>query len=74
VYLEAINSWDVSIVALCGDEGGVDLEYDVVEGGAEISTINGGMARGFWIVDIFTSSTVEFHCLNVRIVGLSHGQ
>jgi hypothetical protein len=32
------------------------------------------MARGFWIVDIFTSSTVEFHCLNVRIVGLPHGQ
>jgi len=66
--LEAINSWDVSIVALRGNECGVNLKYDVVEGCAKVRAVYGRVSRGFWVVDVFTFRAVELDCFDVWIV------
>ncbi|KAJ3543199.1 hypothetical protein NM208_g3699 [Fusarium decemcellulare] len=38
--------------ALRGDEGGIDLEEDVVEGCAKVDAVNGGVARRLGVVDV----------------------
>lgn len=44
VDLEAIAAGDVALGGLCGRQRGIDLEQDLREGGAEVSTIDGGVA------------------------------
>lgn len=44
VHLEAVAPWRVALDTLGGDEGRVDLEEDVVEGGAEVGAVDSGVA------------------------------
>jgi hypothetical protein len=74
VNFEAIDPWRVSFVALWRDEGGVNLKENVVKRGTKIGAIDGCMARGFGVVDIFTLGTVELDCFKVRVVRLPHRQ
>lgn len=70
---ETVDARYVSIISLLGNQGGVDLEYDVVEGGAEVCAIDSRVTGGFGVVDIFALCAVKLHSLDVRVVGLSHG-
>lgn len=70
--LKAVNPWSVAVVALGWDQGWVDLEYDIVEGGTEVCAIDSRVTRGFRIVDIFTFGAIELHCLHIWVVGLAH--
>ena len=40
---------------------GVDLEEDVVEGGAEVGAVDGGVTRGLGVVEVFAAAAVEFY-------------
>ncbi len=53
---------------------GIDLEEDVVKGGAEVRAINTVMAGGFRVVDVLAAGTVEFDVRGVGDVVLAHGQ
>lgn len=74
MHLEAVDAGDVSLDAFGGDEGGVDLEDDVVEGGAEVGAIDGGVARGFGVVEILAAGAVELDGLEVGDIGEAHGE
>lgn len=69
---ESVNSWNISVVALLGNQSGVYLEDNIVKRCAEVCTIDRRMAGGFGVVDIFAFSAVELYSLNVRVVGLAH--
>lgn len=74
VHLEAVDAGDVPLDAFGGDEGGIDLEDDVVEGGAEVGAVDGGMARGFGVVEVLAAGAVELDGLEVGDVGETHGE
>ena len=42
--------------------------------GAKVCTIDAGMSRGFWVVDILALSTVKFNSANIRSIVLAHWQ
>ncbi len=56
--LEAVDPRSISIIALGWNQRWVDLEDNVVEGGAKVSSVDGRMAGGFRIVDIFAFRAV----------------
>lgn len=60
--------------ALLRDERRVDLEEDVVEGGAEVGAVDGGVAGGFRVVDVLAFGAVHLDGFLVRDVGLTHGE
>lgn len=72
MHLEAVDAGDVPLDAFGGDEGGIDLEDDVVEGGAEVGAVDGGMARGFGVVEVLAAGAVELDGLEVGDVGETH--
>lgn len=74
MYLEAIYTRDVSVGALGSHQRWIDLEHDVVEGCAEVGTVDGTVSRGLGVVDILAPSTIELDRLLVRDVGLAHWQ
>lgn len=62
VYFETEDAWFVSFDALCGKTGRVDLEQHVRERSAKVGTIDGGMTRGLWVVDVLAARTIQFDC------------
>lgn len=74
VYFEAVDARDVSLDALGGDERWVDLEDDVVEGGAEVGTVDGGVTGGLWVVEILAAGAVELDWFEVGDIGEAHGK
>lgn len=74
VYFEAVDAGDVSLDALGGDERWVDLEDDVVEGGAEVGTVDGGVARRLWVVEVLAAGAVELDWFEVGDIGETHGE
>lgn len=74
VDLEAVDAGHVPLDGLQGDKGGVDLEEDVVEGGAEVGAVDSGVAGRLWIIDVLAASAVQLDGLEVGHVGEAHGQ
>lgn len=74
MHLEAVDAGDVPLDAFGWNEGGVDLENDVVEGGAEVGAVDRGVARGFGVVEVLTPGAVELDGLEVGNVGETHGE
>lgn len=62
----------IPLYALLRNKSGVDLEQDIMEGSAEVSAVDGGVARGFWIVDVFAFGAVEFCGFGCGDVGETH--
>jgi hypothetical protein len=60
--------------ALLRDQGRVDLEEDVVERGAEVRAVDGGVTGRFRVVDVFAFDAVHLYRFLVRDVGLAHGK
>lgn len=71
---EAVHARDVALRALRGDQGWVHLEDDVVERGAEVGAVDGGVPRGLWVVRIFAAGAVELDGFEVGDVREAHGQ
>lgn len=65
MYLEAEDLGFIPSRRFVRYKSGVDLEHDIDKGRAEVSAINGGMAGGFGVVEIFASRTVEFDVLGI---------
>ncbi len=55
--------------ALLRNERGVYLKEDVLEGRAEVSAVDGGVARGLGVVQVFALGAEEFDGLYGRQVG-----
>ena len=55
MHLEAEDLGLVAPSGLRGDQRRVDLEEHVVEGGAEVGAVDGGVFGGFRVVDVFAS-------------------
>lgn len=72
--LEPVNPRRVSIQILCRYQARVYLEEDIVEARPKVGAVDGGMAGGFGIVDVFAPGTVELDSLRIRHVGLAHWQ
>lgn len=72
--LEAVDARHVALGALGGDEGGVDLEEDVVEGGAEVGAVDAGVAGGLWVIDVLALGAEELDGFEVGDVGEAHGE
>lgn len=72
--LEPVHAGHVALGALGGDQGRVDLEDDVVEGCAEVGTVDGRVPGGFGVVRVLAARAVEFDGLEVRDVGETHGE
>lgn len=70
--LETKYSRLVSLARLLWNKGWVDLKKDVVKGSAEVGTVDGGVARGLWVVHVLASCAVELYGFEVRVVGLTH--
>lgn len=74
VDLEAVAPGRVALDGLGGRQGGVDLEEDLGEGGAEIGAVDGGVAARLWVVEILAPGTPELDGLLVGDVGQADGQ
>ena len=74
VDLEAVDAGYVTLDALSGDQGGVDLEDDVVEGGAEVGTIDSSVAGRLGVVNVLAPGAIELHRPEIRYVRESHRQ
>lgn len=74
MHLEAEDLRFVAANGFIWDEGGVDLEDDVMEGGTKVGAIDSRVAGRLWIVDIFAFGTVELDGLHICDVGQSHGE
>lgn len=71
---EAKDLGVVAALGLCGQHGGVDLEEDVVEGGAEVGAVDDGVARRLGVVEVFAAGAVELDGGRVGHVRLAHGE
>lgn len=74
VDLEAVAPWCVALGGLGGGQGGVDLEEDLGEGGAEVGAIDGRVAAGLWVVEVLAAGAPELDGLLVGDVGQADGQ
>lgn len=74
MHFEAVDLGLVAAAGFFGDEGWVDLEEDVVERGAEVGAVDGGVARGLGVVEVFAFGAVELYAFLVRDVGEAHGE
>ena len=70
--LEAKNPGHVPCPALLRNQGWVDLEEDIVERGAEVGAIDGGVSGRLRVVDVLTLGAVHLDRLLVREIGLAH--
>ena len=64
----------IPLSTLDRDQSRVDLQKDVVERGAEVGAVDGGVARGLRVVHVFAFGAVEFYRFDVGVVGLPHGE
>lgn len=71
---EAVDTGEVSLGALSGDQGGVHLEDDVMERCAEVSSIDSAVSSRLGVVEILASCTVQLDSLDIGIVRLAHWQ
>lgn len=74
VDLEAVAPGRVALGGLGGRQGGVDLEEDLGEGGAEVGAIDGGVAARLWVVEVLAAGAPELDGLLVGDVGQADGQ
>lgn len=74
VHFEAEDSRLVAALGLGREHGGVYLEEDVVEGGAEVGAVDDGVARGFGVVEVLAARAVQLDGRGVGHVRLAHGQ
>ncbi len=68
-----IDTGFVTTRALAGQQGRVDLEEDVMEGGTEICAIDGCVSGGFGVVQVLATGAVEFDCFDGDEVRETHG-
>lgn len=69
MHLEAKYPRFVPLDRFLGDESGIDLEENVLEGGAEVGAIDDGVAGRFRVVEVFAFGAVELDGLDVGEVG-----
>jgi hypothetical protein len=74
VDLESVASGRVALDGLGWRQGGVDLEENLGEGGAEVCAVDGGMAARLGIVEVLAPGAPELDRLLVRDVGQADGQ
>lgn len=74
VDLEAVAPGRVALGGLGGRQGGVDLEEDLGEGGAEVGAVDGGVAARLWVVEVLAAGAPELDRLLVGDVGQADGQ
>jgi len=74
VDLEAVAPGRVALDGLGGRQGGVDLEEDLGEGGAEVGAVDGGVAARLWVVEVLAPGAPELDGLLVRDVSQADGQ
>lgn len=74
MHAEAINPRLVPPLRFLRYEGRVDLEQDVVEGGAEVCAVDAVVPTAFGVVDVFAFGAVEFYVAGVCYVVLAHGK
>lgn len=74
VDLEAVAPGRVALGGLGGRQGGVDLEEDLGEGGAEVGAVNSGVAARLWVVEVLAPGAPELDGLLVGNVGQANGQ
>lgn len=72
--LEAVAPGRVTLGGLGGRQGGVDLEEDLGEGGAEVGPVDGGVAARLWVIKVLAAGTPELDGLLVGDVGRADGQ
>lgn len=73
VDLEAVAPGCVSLGGLGWRQGGVDLEEDLGEGGAEVGAINSRVTTGLRVVEILAAGAPELDGLLVGDVGQADG-
>ena len=69
VDLEAVAPGRMALGGLGGRQGGVDLEEDLGEGGAEVGAVDGGVAARLWVVEVLAAGAPELDGLLVGNVG-----
>lgn len=69
MHLEAEHLRLIPLGRFLRNKRRVDLEEDVLEGGAEVGAVDVGVAGGLWVVEVFAFAAVEFHGLDVWEVG-----
>lgn len=74
MHPEAKDSGLVPKLRFGRNDGRIDLANHITERGAEVGTVDDGMARRLGIVDVFAARTVEFDRGSVGDVGLAHGE
>lgn len=74
VDLEAVAPGRVALGGLGGRQGGVDLEEDLGEGGAEVGAVDGGVAARLWVVEVLAPGAPQLDGLLVGYVGQADGQ
>jgi hypothetical protein len=72
--LEPVDARLVATDALLRDESGVNLEQHAVEGAAKVGAINGRVARGLGVVDVFALGAVEANGAHAGNIMLAHGK
>lgn len=74
VDLEAVAPGRVALGGLGGRQGGVDLEEDLGERGAEVGAVDGGVAARLGVVEVLAAGAPELDGLLVGDVGQADGQ
>ena len=64
----------IPLARLRGDKGGIDLEQDVVERGAEVRPVDARVAAGLGVVDVLAFRAVQLHGLQARVVARADRQ
>lgn len=72
--LEAEDARHVPFQTLCRYQRRVDLEDDVVEGGAKVGSVDGGVAARLRVVHVLAAGAVELDGFNVGDVRQAHGE
>lgn len=72
MHFEAVDGGLVATPGLCREEGRVLLEEDVVEGCAKVCAVDGGMARGLGVVEVFAARTVQLDRVYTCYIGYTH--
>ena len=74
MHPEPINPRLVPALRFLREQRRVDLEEDVVEGGAEVGAVDAVVAGGLRVVDVLAFGAVEFYVGGVGDVVLAHGE
>lgn len=74
MHLEPKHAGHVPCRGFLRNEERVDLEKDVLEGGAEVGAVDGGVSGGFRVVEVLALGAVEFDELGVGGIGHAGGE